>query len=65
MFNECLEIRWKTAHFCILNFSCQKQYQEFDTVFRHLMKHLENRQEYFAARRGDETRRFMLDVIHK
>ena len=22
LFNECLEIRWKTAHFCILNFSC-------------------------------------------
>ena len=21
MFNECLEIRWKIAHFCILNFS--------------------------------------------
>ena len=26
MFNECLEIRWSTAHFvsCILNFSSQK-----------------------------------------
>ena len=26
MFNECLEIRWKTAHFCILNFSFQNHF---------------------------------------
>ena len=26
MFNECLEIRWKTAHFCILDFSFQNHF---------------------------------------
>ena len=29
----------------------EKQYQAFDTVFHHQMKHLEIRQKYFAARR--------------
>ena len=26
MFNECLVIRWKTAHFCILNFSFKNHF---------------------------------------
>ena len=26
MFNECLDIRWKTAHFCILNFSFKNDF---------------------------------------
>ena len=26
MFDECLEIRWKTALFCILNFSCKNHF---------------------------------------
>ena len=40
MFNEPVEIKWKTSHFCILNFSFQNhfvrelnKYQVFDTVF--------------------------------
>ena len=28
----------------------ERQYQAFDTVFQHQMKHLEIRQKYFAAR---------------
>ena len=78
MFNECLDIRWKTAHFCIL-FSPSKmilferKYQTFDTVFHHQMKHLEVRQKYSAARRifnsllgvssGDETLHLMFDIL--
>ena len=78
MFNECLDIRWKTAHFCILNFPFkndlfEKKYQTFDTVFHHQMKHLEVRQKYSAALRisnsllgvssGDETLRLMFDIL--
>ena len=78
MFNECLDIRWKTAHFCILNFSLkmilfEKKYQTFNTVFHHQMKHLEVRQKYSAARRifnsllgvssRDETLHLMLDIL--
>ena len=50
----------------------EKQYQAFDTVFHHQMKHLEVRQKYSAACRifnsflsvssGDETLRLMLDI---
>ena len=49
----------------------ERQYQAFDTVFQHQMKHLEIRQKYFATRlvfnsllgvsSGDETLRLMLD----
>ena len=56
MFNECLEMRLKTAHFCILNFSLifffilfEKYYQAFDTVFHQQIKHFEVRQKYSAA----------------
>ena len=46
-----MEIRWKTAHFCILNSPSkiilfEKQYQVFNTVFHQQMKHLTS-----AARR--------------
>ena len=51
----------------------EKKYQTFDTVFHHLMKHLEVRQKYSAARRifnsllgvssGDETLRLMFDIL--
>ena len=54
MFNECLEIRWKTTH-----------YQAFDTVLHHQMKHLKVHQKYSVLRvifnslltvsSGDET----------
>ena len=51
----------------------EKQYQAFDTVFQHQMKHLEIRRKYFAARvvfnsllgvsSGDETLRLTLDSL--
>ena len=78
MFNECLDIAWKTAHFCILNFSFQmilfeKKYQTFDTVFHHQMKHLEVRQNtplrvvfstlaLLGVSSGDETQDLMFDI---
>ena len=53
----------------------EKKYQTFDTVFHHLMKHLEVRQKYSATRRifnsllgvssGDETLRLMFDILHE
>ena len=49
----------------------EKQYQAFDTVFHHEMKHLELRQKYTAARRifnsllsVDEILLFMVDILH-
>ena len=52
----------------------EKQYQAFDTVFHHQMKHLEVRQKYSAAGRifnsllgvpsGNETLHVMLDMLH-
>ena len=52
----------------------EKQYQAFDNVFHHQMKHLEVRQKYSAACRifnsllsvssSDETRGVMLDILH-
>ena len=80
MFNECLDIGLKTAHFCILNFSFKndfvwKKYQTFDTVFHRQMKHLEVRQKYSATRRifnsllgvssGDKTLRLMFDILQQ
>ena len=51
----------------------ENQYQAFDTVFQHQMKHLEIRQKYLAARlvfnsllgvsSGDDTLRLMLDIL--
>ena len=53
----------------------EKKYQTFDTVFHHLMKHLEVRQKYSATRRifnsllgvssGGETLRLMFDILHE
>ena len=78
MFNECLEIRWKTAHFSsLISLSkiilFEKQYQAFDTVFHHHMKHPEVGQKYSAMRcilnsllgvsSGDETLHLMLDIL--
>ena len=77
MLNECLETRWKTAHFAsfispskIILFG--KWYQVFDSVFHHQMTQLEVRQKYSSARRifnsllsvstGDETLRLILDI---
>ena len=78
MFNECLEIRWKTAHFCILNSSFNNDFVWeviSSTVFHHQIKNLEVRQKYSAARRifnsplggssGDETLRLILDILEK
>ena len=52
----------------------EKQYQAFDTVFHHQMKHLKVRQKYSATRpifysllgvsAGDETLCLMLDILH-
>ena len=52
----------------------EKQYQAFDTMFHHQMKHLEVRQKYSAASHifnsllsvssGDETLRRLLDILH-
>ena len=51
----------------------EKEYQTFDTVFHHQMKHLEVRQKYSAASRifnsllsdssGDETLSLMFDLL--
>ena len=53
--------------------SFEKQYQAFDTVIHHQMKHLEVRQKYSTAcfifnsllsvSSGDETLRLMLDIL--
>ena len=58
MFNECLKIRWSTAHFvsCILNFSIKSHFVSeviwsIRHCFHHWMKYLEVRQKYSAARR--------------
>ena len=52
----------------------EKEYQAFDTVFHHQMKHLEVCQKYSFARRifnslldfssGDETLHLMLGILH-
>ena len=57
MFNECLEIRWKTANFASLISPSEiilfeKYYQGFDTVFNHQMKHLNF---LLSISSGDET----------
>ena len=68
MFSECLEIRGKTTHFCIPNFSF------LIILFEKYIKHnLKVRQKYSATRRifnsllsvssGDETLRLMLDIL--
>ena len=49
MFEDCLEIRGKTAHFCIHNFSCYKNFVW--KVFHHQMKHLEVGKKKTSARR--------------
>ena len=56
MLNECLETRWKTAHFASLISPSkiilfEKWYQVFDSVFHHQMTQLEVRQKYSSARR--------------
>ena len=78
MFNECLEISFFLKILILASLISpskiiliERQYQAFDTVFQHQMKHLEIRQKYFAARlvfnsllgvsSGDETLRLMLD----
>ena len=53
----------------------EKQYQAFNKVFHHQMRHLEVRQKYSAACRifnsllgvssGDETLRLMLYILHE
>ena len=78
MFNECLEIRWKTAHFCILNSSFNNDFVWeviSSTVFHHQIEHLEVRQKYSAARNifnsllggssGGETLGLILDILEK
>ena len=81
--NGCLTSVWKSDEklliFASLISLCkiilfEKQYQAFDTVFHHQMKHLEVRQKYSAARRifhsllgvssSDETLHLMLDMLH-
>ena len=79
VYNECLEIRCKTAHFCILNFSWKNHFvweiisSILHSISSQQKKHLEARQ---AAERlifnsllivsfGDETLRLMLDILHK
>ena len=52
MFNECLEIRWKTAHFCILNFSL---YNDFVWEVISNIWH--------SVSSPDETLRLMLDML--
>ena len=69
----------ETAHFASLISPSkiilfEKQYQAFDTMFHHQMKHLEVRQKYCAASRifnsllsvssGDVTLRRLLDILH-
>ena len=69
----------ETAHFASLIppskiILFEKQYQAFDTVFHHQMKHLEVRQKYSAASRifnsllsvssGHETLRRLFDILH-
>ena len=69
----------ETAHFASLISPSkiilfEKQYQAFNTMFYHQMKHLEVRQKYSAASRifnsllsvssGDETLRRLLDILH-
>ena len=69
----------ETAHFASLISPSkiilfEKQYQAFDTIFHHQMKHLEVRQKYCAASRifnsllsvssGDVTLRRLLDILH-
>ena len=57
MFNECLEISFFKKILILASLISlskiilfERQYQAFDTVFQHQMKHLEIRQKYFAAR---------------
>ena len=69
----------ETAHFASLISPSkiilfEKQYQAFDTMFHHHMKHLEVRQKYSAASpifnsllsvsSGDVTLRRLLDILH-
>ena len=52
MFNECLDIRWKTAHFCILNFSFKNDFvwEEISNI-RH------------SVSSPDETLHLMFDIL--
>ena len=57
MFNECLEISFFLKILILASLISpskiilfERQYQAFDTVFQHQMKHLEICQKYFAAR---------------
>ena len=54
MFNECSDIGWKTAHFCILNFSFKNDFvwEEISNI-RH------------SVSSPDETLRLMFDILHK
>ena len=54
MFNECLDIRWKTAYFCILNFSFKNDFvwEEISNI-RH------------SVSSPDETLHLMFDILHE
>ena len=57
MFNECLDIRWKTAHFCILNFSFKNDFRQKYSAARRIFNSL------LGVSSGDETLRLMLDIL--
>ena len=53
MFNECLDIAWKTAHFCILNFSFKNDF---------VWEEISNIQHSVSS--PDETLRLMFDIFN-
>ena len=52
MFNECLEIGWKTAQYCILNFSFKNEFvwEEMSNIWH-------------SVSSPDETLRLMFDIL--
>ena len=76
IFNECLEIRWKTAHFLLVKSLCLRSL--LSSTIKHSTqvflcfitkwstKHLVVRQKYspLSVSSGDETR-LMLDTLHQ
>ena len=75
----CLDIWWKTLHFCILHFPFkislfEKLYQTLVTVFHHNIKNLEVRQKQYATHCNfnssrclicDETLCLVIDILHQ
>ena len=67
MFNECLDIRWKTAYFCILNFSFKKDFvwEEISNIRHSVSSPDRIFNSLLGVSSGDETLHLMFDILHE